>query len=282
VGVLHASADARPQSTLGGLASPPLDPHPPGEGRKGLPMTQASAKKSDLGVRSLSAVVMFAVAGTALWLGALVWTVFVLLLGFGVVREWVALATGFNTPGLARLGWVAAGAIYCGLAVTMLVVLREGQGGILPVLTILLAVICTDIGAYFAGRTFGGPKIAPKVSPSKTWAGLVGGSLAAVLAIAAVMFVEHRVGVEGYYQVRFGFKEPLLTPNWMASLVGVPIAIIAQAGDFFESWMKRRAGVKDSGALIPGHGGLFDRVDGLLAVLFVIGVLYIIGAMMSQ
>jgi phosphatidate cytidylyltransferase len=245
-------------------------------------MTQASAKKSDLGVRSLSAVVMFAVAGTALWLGALVWTVFVLLLGFGVVREWVALATGFNTPGLARLGWVAAGAIYCGLAVTMLVVLREGQGGILPVLTILLAVICTDIGAYFAGRTFGGPKIAPKVSPSKTWAGLVGGSLAAVLAIAAVMFVEHRVGVEGYYQVRFGFKEPLLTPNWMASLVGVPIAIIAQAGDFFESWMKRRAGVKDSGALIPGHGGLFDRVDGLLAVMFVIGVLYIIGAMMSQ
>jgi phosphatidate cytidylyltransferase len=264
-----------------GLATSPFD------GRKRLRMTQPPAKKSDpkksdLGVRTVSAVVMLAVVGTVLWLGSWWWTVFVLLLGFGVVREWVALATGFTALGLARSGWVVAGAIYCGLAVTMLIVLREGLGGILPILMILLAVICTDIGAYFAGRTFGGPKIAPKISPSKTWAGLMGGSLAAVLAIAAIMFVERQVAVESYSHVRLGFKEPSLPHNWMAPLFGVPIAIIAQAGDFFESWMKRRAGVKDSGRLIPGHGGLFDRVDGLLAVMFVIGVLYLIGAMASQ
>jgi phosphatidate cytidylyltransferase len=132
--------------------------------------------------------------------------------------------------------------------------------GLLAVLQIVSAVIATDVGAYFAGRTLGGPKIAPKISPSKTWAGLIGGMIAAGLVF---------VGWAMYVQA--------LHP-WTFAVNGAVAAIIAQAGDFFESWMKRRAGVKDSGRLIPGHGGLFDRLDGLLAVSFVLGILLLLSS----
>jgi phosphatidate cytidylyltransferase len=122
------------------------------------------------------------------------------------------------------------------------------------VLTIIGVVIATDTGAYFAGRAIGGPKIAPRISPSKTWAGLAGGMAASAGLITGV----------GSYVESFALWQPLL---------GAALAMIAQAGDFFESWMKRRAGVKDSGSLIPGHGGLFDRADGLLAVLFAVALI---------
>jgi phosphatidate cytidylyltransferase len=120
---------------------------------------------------------------------------------------------------------------------------------------LILAVILTDIGAYFAGRTFGGPKIAPAISPSKTWSGLAGGMVGAAVALIAVTYQ-----AEGFVDI--GWK----------ILAGMAVAVVAQLGDFFESWMKRRAGVKDSGKLIPGHGGLFDRLDGLLGVMFVLGL----------
>ena len=131
----------------------------------------------------------------------------------------------------------------------MLVFLRIPEFGPAPILLLVSTVIAVDVGAYFAGRTIGGPKIAPSISPSKTWAGLAGGMVAATLI---VWIGAHEVGK--------------LNP-WL--IVGAPlVAIVAQIGDFFESWLKRRAGVKDSGALIPGHGGLFDRVDGLIAIAF--------------
>jgi len=212
-------------------------------------------KKSDLGVRTLSAMVMLTVTGALLWLGGLWWTLFAVTVGFGVIREWVKLVGGFIPSAPGRFGWAVAGAMYCGLAVTMLIGLR--QAGIGDVLRIVGAVIATDIGAYFAGRTFGGPKIAPKISPSKTWAGLIGGILGASLVFAIS-------------QSGAGSNLP---ETIVASLMaGSLLAIVAQTGDFFESWMKRRADVKDSGQLIPGHGGLFDRVDGLLAVLFVMAI----------
>ena len=251
-------------------------------------MTATPPKKSDLGVRTLSAVVMLAVSGTALWLGGWWWLVFVLLLGFGVVREWIALAIGFTAPGLARFSWVAAGAIYCGLATTVLMVLRGEFEGARSVLSIVGAVIGTDVVAYFAGRTIGGPKIAPSISPSKTWAGLLGGMIGAALALLAVSKAWSAGLCEVFYPVsfpsagRFGFDGPCsgyigAPPMLYLLLLGPFIAIIAQTGDFFESWMKRRAGVKDSGNLIPGHGGLFDRVDGLLAASFVFGLLSLSG-----
>ncbi|MGZ8347617.1 MAG: phosphatidate cytidylyltransferase, partial [Allosphingosinicella sp.] len=120
-----------------------------------------------------------------------------------------------------------------------------GAGTFLLVMAVGIAVF-TDTGAYFVGRTIGGPKIAPAISPSKTWAGLAGGMVGAALfgGLAAWWFQ----------------LEPLFL--WL----GGPMGLIAQAGDLYESWVKRRAGVKDSGTILPGHGGVLDRLDGLLAV----------------
>ena len=231
-------------------------------------MTETPMKpKSDLAVRAISAVVMVAVAGTALWLGGWIWKPFVALVALGVLWEWAKLAIGITSTFSIRFGLLVGGLVYVGLAIYGLLFLRNAPmlAGALMVLTVVLSVIATDIGAYFAGRAIGGPKIAPKISPSKTWAGLAGGMLASGAAFA---------------WATTGFRSAGdLSPTSIsieAVGIGMVIAVIAQAGDFLESWMKRRAAVKDSGKLIPGHGGLFDRVDGLLAVLFVVGVLALI------
>ena len=212
--------------------------------------TAPPPKKSDLGVRTASAVVMIAVAGSALWLGGYWWTAFVAAVALGVLWEWWGLVQAITPSFLYRALWLAGGLFYVGLAASILAMASDQVEGFFIRLAIVAGVIATDVGAYFAGRTFGGPKIAPAISPSKTWSGLIGGMLAASLVMVSLGFI----------------GESLL-----AAAVGCGIAVVAQTGDFFESWMKRRAGVKDSGNLIPGHGGLFDRVDGLLAVTFVLG-----------
>jgi phosphatidate cytidylyltransferase len=228
---------------------------------------ESVAKKSDLGVRVASALVMIAVAGTALWLGGWVWTAFVAAVALGVLWEWWGLVSGFEPSPVKRSLWSFAGLIYIGIAAFLLIRLRTDNEDMFIVLVVVGCVIATDIGAYFVGRRIGGPKIAPRISPSKTWSGLVGGMLGA----GAVMFVAN-----------WHFDEMPLPLAWLAIPVGALLAIVAQAGDFFESWMKRCAGVKDSGSLIPGHGGLFDRVDGLLAVSFVIGVLSLHSLFISE
>ena len=216
-------------------------------------------KNSDLGVRTASAVVMVAIAGTALWLGGWVWTAFVAAVALGVLWEWTRLARAIAGSTLAMLGWQVAGAAYVGLGATMLAGLGSVAGFPDVLLALVAGVIATDVGAYFAGRTFGGPKIAPRISPSKTWSGLGGGMLGATLAL---WFVATQVA-------HWNLVKSL---PWLLAM-GSGLAITAQAGDFFESWMKRRAGVKDSSHLIPGHGGLFDRVDGLLAACFMLGLI---------
>lgn len=113
------------------------------------------------------------------------------------------------------------------------------------VLWVFFITWATDILAYFAGRAIGGPKLAPRISPNKTWAGLIGGMIGA--------------GLVGYATAIWFEMEPLFL--WL----GAPMGAIAQLGDLYESWEKRRAGVKDSGRLLPGHGGVLDRLDGLLA-----------------
>jgi phosphatidate cytidylyltransferase len=237
---------------------------------------EAAPKKSDLGVRTASALVMVAVGGIALWLGGLVWSIFAVAIMLGVLWEWRCLAAGI-TPSHAKRGlWNAAGIVYVGFATWILVVTRTHQDGMLIVLEIVSAVIATDVGAYFTGRTFGGPKIAPRISPSKTWAGLIGGMIAAGLIFAGWQFyfnslMESRLELYGAGSTVAAGPTP-----WAYAPAGALLAVIAQAGDFFESWMKRRAGVKDSSHLIPGHGGLFDRLDGLLAVSFVFGILMLL------
>ena len=212
-------------------------------------------KRSDLPVRVASAVVMLAVAGFAFWLGGWFFNAFVLAIVFGVMFEWSQLVLAFERRVVARGLWLLGGAIYLGLAGFTALVLLAPRSDEWPLLKVISLVIAIDVGAYFAGRTFGGPKIAPSISPSKTWSGLAGG-----ISGTLVVF-----WLDGAGAVDNGYMIALLS-------FGIPAAIIAQSGDFFESWMKRRAGVKDSGRLIPGHGGLFDRADGLIAVLFVIGV----------
>jgi phosphatidate cytidylyltransferase len=244
-------------------------------------MTDPQPKKSDLGVRVVSAVVMVAVAGTALWLGGWVWTAFVALVALGVLWEWWGLVSRFEQRLVMRIVWILAGIVYLGVASWLIAITGSDQseyGGWsrLILFGILGGVICTDIGAYFAGRTFGGPKIAPAISPSKTWSGLVGGMAGATLALFGLFKLS--LAFSGQHMASGALiladpQELLLNPLSVALTIGPGLAVVAQTGDFLESWMKRRAVVKDSGKLIPGHGGLFDRLDGLLAVSFVFALL---------
>jgi len=235
-----------------------------------LAAAEIPARKSDLGVRTLSAIAMLVVSGAALWLGGWVWAVFVALVAIGVLWEWRGLVRGFVASGAGRAAWNLGGFVYIGIASAFLLMMRNDFFGIAPVLILLALVIATDVGAYFFGRTIGGPRIAPRISPSKTWAGLGGGILGATLVylvMANFVFMPAGSGDDSF--VRPALHETLM----ISAVAGTVTAVVAQAGDFFESWMKRRAGVKDSGRLIPGHGGLFDRVDGLLSVCFVYAVL---------
>ena len=210
---------------------------------------QPSVKpRSDLGVRTLSGVIMLAVAAGTIWLGGWPFALLVAAVGLGVFWEWRNLAMRLAQRWPGRSLWLLAGLVY--VTVPMITLVKLRQDDLKSAALTIIVVIAVDVGAYFAGRAFGGPKIAPRISPSKTWAGLFGGMVFAALMLNLA-----------YDRSDGG--------DWsQIALLGVILAIVAQAGDFFESWMKRRAGVKDSGRLIPGHGGLFDRVDGLLAVLW--------------
>ncbi|WP_159593658.1 phosphatidate cytidylyltransferase [Chelativorans xinjiangense] len=157
--------------------------------------------------------------------------------------------------------WSAAGIAYAGVPAAALAFLRGAdEAGLIAVLFLFAVVWATDILAYFTGRALGGPKLAPAISPGKTWSGAVGGALGGVAAGAAVAWL----AATG------------LSPVW-AGLVALVLSAVSQVGDLFESAVKRRHGVKDSSALIPGHGGVMDRVDALVAaavVLYVLGALY--------
>ncbi|MBL0924332.1 MAG: phosphatidate cytidylyltransferase [Sphingomonadaceae bacterium] len=223
---------------------------------------QPPKPRSDLGIRTLSGVIMMLIAAGAIWVGGPLFAIFIAVITVGLLFEWTKLVLKLTTAPVARLLWILGGLIYIGFATAFLVFLRE-FAEIYILLGIIGVVIATDTGAYFAGRTFGGPKIAPAISPSKTWSGLFGGMSAAALFIS----------IEGTYTEGFALWQPL---------TGAAMAIVAQVGDFFESWMKRRAGVKDSGNLIPGHGGLFDRADGLVAVLCATAIVVVTLQMTGQ
>lgn len=224
---------------------------------------KSPSNKSDLGVRAASAVVMLLVAGTALSFGGLVLDGLIAIVSCIALFEFVRLIAKSGATGLQLAAGAIASAVYVGLAAYSLITM--------PTLLVGIAVtfvICTDIGAYFTGRKFGGPKIAPTISPSKTWSGLLGGVLAAglfgagifgLIGMVAVAFVPGLGGTAQLLAIALGLG------------VGAALAVAAQAGDFFESWLKRRAGVKDSSNLIPGHGGVLDRIDGLLPVAIIFG-----------
>ena len=147
---------------------------------------------------------------------------------------------------IRRSGWLALGALYVGLPALLLLWLREADAGRNWIYWIFFVVWVADTGAFACGRAIGGRKLAPAISPGKTWAGLAGAILFAGLAGAAVVAAFGGAAGAG---------------AWTGAVIG----LVSQLGDLFESGVKRRFGVKDTGTLIPGHGGLLDRVDGLLA-----------------
>ena len=226
-------------------------------------MTGETGKRSDLGVRTASAIVMVAVAGGALWAGGLVFLAFSLLLAVGLLLEWWRLSDRMTSSLLPKSLWMLGGVFYIVSAIWALVTMRSYETGLTDVLMPILLVISVDIGAYFAGRAIGGPKIAPSISPNKTWAGLLGGIISASI-VCFVYIVNTRSD--------FSSTDLRWFVAFFAIMIGVIVGVTAQAGDFLESWMKRKAGVKDSGNLIPGHGGLLDRADGMIAVFFVISL----------
>lgn len=225
-----------------------------------------AAKLSDLGVRTVSAIMMVLIAGGALWAGGFVFALFVWLIGLGLLWEFGGLVARITSNWGERVFWMAGGVVYIGAACFGLLLCPPELRWL-----VILVVIATDTGAYFAGRKFGGAKIAPAISPSKTWAGLYGGMVYAMLVMLAAFVKSKSTVLGGPDAITQVFRDFPLTLAMMM-LAGAVLAVLAQTGDFFESWMKRRAGVKDSGTLIPGHGGLFDRLDGLLPVAIAAGL----------
>jgi phosphatidate cytidylyltransferase len=250
---------------------------------------------ADLGKRAASAAVLAPVAIAGMWFGGGWWSALVALIAAGLATEWIglcgipvasragasvllavlaacaaaiadreALALFLLAAGLlatwriSRRSDLAAGVPYLGLATVALIWLRaDADAGRANVLFMLLIVWASDIGAYAAGRLIGGPKLAPRISPGKTWSGAAGGLLAAMTAGAVA-----GLALEG------GTVSHILP-------VAIGIGVAAQLGDLLESAVKRHYGVKDSGWLIPGHGGLLDRLDGVLAAAPVAAVLAI-------
>jgi phosphatidate cytidylyltransferase len=251
----------------------------------------SSTRAGDLKLRVLSALLLAPLALGAVWLGnwafALLLAAAAILMSVETVRLLFAgggigaamplaataiLAIVLATTGLpdAALAVGAAGLAfslaarswraerllpaliaypYVVLPLIALIWLRQDEGyGLVAVLWLLTMVWAIDICAYFAGRLIGGPKLAPRISPKKTWAGLIGGMAGAVaLSLGFSIWLDEGSAV-------------------ILAIVALGLTVLEQAGDFAESAMKRRAGMKDSGTLIPGHGGILDRVDGLIAV----------------
>ncbi|WP_327796195.1 phosphatidate cytidylyltransferase [Acidocella facilis] len=242
------------------------------------PPQPAKGRWSDLALRATSALVLGPLALVCMWVGGTAWDLLIGVAMAGLGHEWATLAKRDHAWPLAAVllivwgmsvlfgplagieavlalglaSWPvfgrfpALGVPYAGLGGIALLWLRHRPGaGLVDVFYLLLVIWGTDIGAYLVGRLIGGRKLAPSISPGKTVSGAVGG-----LVIGALC---------GALLAGFTLGEPLA-----AFGVGLALSAVAQAGDLLESAIKRKLGVKDSGRTIPGHGGLFDRLDGFL------------------
>jgi phosphatidate cytidylyltransferase len=255
-----------------------------------------AAKWADLGVRAMSAAILIPAVLLDIWFGGLWFELFAAFLGILMAHEWTVIAHGRSTSQFAlhalaalcaafipresgplvalfailvitavsfagvafgpraKSFWNFVGVPYVALPVLALVVLRHDPfWGLHAIVWVMVTVWAADSLAYFAGRMIGGPKLAPRISPKKTWAGMGG-------AMAGAAFAS------GVYAAIY------LPSMWPLVVMAAALAIVEQAGDIFESAFKRFHGVKDSGHLIPGHGGIIDRVDGLIAVVVVAGL----------
>jgi phosphatidate cytidylyltransferase len=245
-------------------------------------------RRSNLMLRVVSSLVLAPLAIGAAYAGGWYWIALVTLGAIGLFMEWLAVTyTVRNVPvtiagivalvlaapffaignvnaalvvlalGLIAVGfrttrprlWAIAGFLYAAAAQIASVLVRlDHAKGLSALILVLFVVWATDIGGYFAGRAIGGPKLLPRVSPKKTWAGAIGGFAASLL-------------------VAIGFAASDLGKTLPLVILAAMLSVAAQLGDLFESAIKRRFGVKDSGHIIPGHGGVMDRLDGFVAAI---------------
>jgi len=256
--------------------------------RDAAPAAVAGGDQRNLLMRIAAALVLAPLAIGAAYAGGWYWTALVTLGAIGLFFEWLAvtttarhvpvtvagvvalvltalfLAIGNVNAALVVLAlgliavafrapqpriWAVAGFLYAAAAQLASILVRLDQAkGLSALILVLLVVWATDIGGYFAGRAIGGPKLWPRVSPKKTWAGAIGGFIASLL-------------------VAIGFSASDLGKTLPLLILAAMLSIAAQLGDLFESAIKRRFGVKDSGHIIPGHGGVMDRLDGFVAAI---------------
>lgn len=208
-----------------------------------------TSRWKDLGTRSISALILATAVLFITWWDAASFDAMLILAVLIVLREWFALTRSRN------IGFLFIGLIYTALAAYSLTVLRHIYGW--EIIYLLFGLVWVgDIAAYFTGRLLGKHKIAPNISPGKSWEGLAG-SIVATCALSGWALAWHN-----HY-----------LPTASAMLIGVGFAMLGLFGDLIESLLKRKAGVKDSGTLIPGHGGLFDRIDGLIPCAILAAVL---------
>jgi phosphatidate cytidylyltransferase len=253
----------------------------------------AAQEGHNLLLRIIAALVMAPLAIAIAYVGGWLWTGLVTLTAIGLYVEWLAVigtsnlllvvlgvlvllgagwaeAAHFGVTSISavvalgvviaaifsrdRRGWTVLGIGYALAAlIASCMVRRDPASGFAALMLVLLAVWAADIGGYFAGRLIGGPKLWPQVSPKKTWAGAVGGFIAS-LAVAA-----------GFAACNVGKAIPLL-------FLAAGLSVASQLGDLFESAVKRKFGVKDSSHIIPGHGGLMDRLDGFVTAVVVAAI----------
>lgn len=204
-------------------------------------------------LRIVSALVLAPLALAAISYGGLFFNILIAVMGLILISEW------FNMIG-HRPAWLALGVVYVTIAVWAMWKLRlDPEWGAVTLYWVVAVVWGADTGGYIFGLSLRGPKLAPAISPNKTWSGFIGGTLLG--------------GAAGWGVMAYNRPDAAVE----TALFSAALAIVSQCGDLFESWIKRRFDVKDSGNIIPGHGGLFDRVDGLVAVVIAMALINMAG-----
>ncbi|MEG3617503.1 phosphatidate cytidylyltransferase [Magnetovibrio sp. PR-2] len=212
----------------------------------GTVLSVSSSMNQALKLRLLSAFVLAPLVLAGVYVGGWIYVALIALMGLILMSEWANMVE-------KRAPWMVLGVFYVALSVWALWALRQDpQFGRLTIFWLLAVVWGADTGGYAFGKNIGGPKLAPRISPNKTWSGFLGGTLLAALA---------GWGVVSYFRPEVALNDAGLS----VVLLGAALAVVSQIGDLLESSVKRRFDVKDSGTIIPGHGGVFDRVDGLVA-----------------